>query len=351
MPAQMSGVKLIKKVRIAPRDLDVSEPVLGQDGVYAGHKDHDIVKVGRKRLEEEWSVPAEEYEPGWVLGNRVVCSSVLLERVRGLRSEDGKAAWSVRSPFGASLSWNGRLLVIPDLGLRLSKLQVRKLDTGRLTERIATPVMPVPALCGDVFVFPSEEGDPLDPASRCCDPVSAYSLVSRRVVWRRNLFAEMKERYGVAEERPILGMHAAGPGLFVATHGGSTFGCSLTDGRILWHNAAIPRGQPTVHEGMVVFWEFGRMLGLDERTGRVRYDVSHTGDFKLDAPYGSGAISGDHIVYGTNAGLLAVCNWRNGRLVSFYRHKEGLSRAVIADGRIFVTSYDGNMLIFEGLPT
>jgi outer membrane protein assembly factor BamB len=161
----------------------------------------------------------------------------------------------------------------------------------------------------------------------------------------------MASRYGVPESTIGVRFGSAGPGRFWATCGGATFGCSLEDGRILWHAPiAVPSYVPTYHEGRIYLLSSGygepaRFICLDAETGAVVYDVRHQLEWR-DKPT-VGTLWGECIAYGTRAGQIVLFRLANGSLACSHLYKDEVYQPVADEDRLLVTAADGNLLVFE----
>jgi outer membrane protein assembly factor BamB len=161
------------------------------------------------------------------------------------------------------------------------------------------------------------------------------------------MLVEMKEQFGVEhEERAVGFVEGSLPNHLVLTRTGSVFGCSLSDGELLWHAPVdVPYFWPNVHDGRIYVFCPPRFIAIDEASGVVLYDVTHPELERALFPK-TGTVYEDKITFATESGHLPVFDLRDGRLVWSHVRKASLGRTAEADGRLLVTTDRGELLVF-----
>jgi outer membrane protein assembly factor BamB len=206
--------------------------------------------------------------------------------------------------------------------------------------------------------------------------VWAASVADGRVTWSKNLLGDMSTALGAHDPYGVLGVAADGSGCAVVAYGSCLFGVSTSDGSILWGRPLeVPYRAPQARDGRVYVWSTSvsaetttfdlstgevrrepqagttnRLVILDKTTGRVLLDrdlSEHGPEFAARQRPEYPAVGCDHIVFTTDAGLLAAFRLSDGELV--WKHKLGVQpfEATVAGHEIYVPCADGTLLVFE----
>jgi outer membrane protein assembly factor BamB len=310
--------------------------VVGPDGIYAAEtfQARQIVKLSRETLELEWRVDAGGAEPVLSHAHLLLVGSLS----KGLAMIDGRSGrflWQVEPPHWTGVLWRGSVAVSG-----LGCLQLLDLDSGRSRETVPLPTgwryRGGEVLWNRVFCAVEDER------------LGLFDLSSRRAVWERDLLAEIRQVHGLDTGDAVIGLRgASSPDRFIATRGGSTFGCSMADGSLLWR-APVALGDcaPLAHRGRLYGPVLDRFIAVDEGTGEIVYDVKHpelAGAFYPKA----GTIHAGKMAVAHESGHLGVFDLADGRLVWHYKSRWPLWGTAEADGRLLVTCGDGNLLVFE----
>jgi len=85
---------------------------------------------------------------------------------------------------------------------------------------------------------------------------------------------------------------------------------------------------------------------LDEDTGATVYDVTHS-ELRRAGREKTGTVYKGRMAVSSELGCLAIFNLSDGSLASVYESKVPLWRTAEADGRLFVATGDGGLLVFD----
>lgn len=361
----MLKLRQIGAPRIVPSGRVVLEhPYATSDGVVVGHALPEggvVVKIHKKTLKEVW----RKEQRLKIRGGYGDLIFLYYGQEAQVWNNDGRVLWK---PDFSFVIGRGRLFRFSD-----GKVATFDAYTGKMLDSVACPVPSYPKLVledeGVVMV-----GDQLE-----TDPVRAFDLRARRVLWERNIRAEIRGQYGDQCERGI-GFLCGGPGRLIAGSGRHVFGLSALNGELRWGvRLGIADREPEVKDGRLYAWatsgESARHVAvLDSSLGQVTHETvtpssaenrfvildEATGEILMDrplAPYGApfrhfqeprGTLCKNHIAFTTSdTGLLAVFRLSDGELVWQYEHPEELFRAVFDDNRLYVRCADGTLVVFE----
>ncbi len=335
-----TSLRLIKKIRTGRRRTFLGWPVVGPDAIYVSDPEGDTIKVDRKSLDLVWRIKfPRKFEAGFICGDGLVfVRGFNTDEIGVLRADSGDLVWTRGKVGGGADFWRGKLLTtVPQS--EGGGLKVVDPATGEVIDWIPLPGrIGTKGRCGDLLLFTLFEGQD--------DLVRALDLRERRYVWERDLLSEMKARGNLEEENPTISFVPGSEGRFVATAGGATFGCSLGDGKILWHAPVpVPYYWPNVHEGRVYVLLYGRFFAIDETTGEIVYETHHP-ELKEVLYMKAGTVYGGKLAIPTESGHLPVFDLSNGRLASLDKYDATLWRTAEADGRLLVTTGEGKLLVF-----
>lgn len=184
------------------------------------------------------------YVPAAILANRFL--PVVGRGMAGVRSlDDGHLLWSRPHRVRGAGSWRGLWML---LDARIGFVDPANGPVVR--DIFAANLHQAEALCGSIWLISSREAE--------SSLVKAVDLESGVVLWERDVIGDMTPMLRQpATTNALSAVPGSIPGTFIATHGGSTFGCSLNDGSIAWHVLVpVQYAWPNVHEGRI----YGRLL-------------------------------------------------------------------------------------------
>jgi outer membrane protein assembly factor BamB len=321
-----------KKITVAREGEILAGPLVSSDGIFVGAKDHVTVRLDRRSLKSVWSVESDKYRIGQLINDELM--TVGGKPGGGVRSTaDGRLLWSAPTRFFGVGVWQRCVL------LHGSDLELRDPAMGDLIRGIKVT---------GGYDDPGTTSNDLWILSTGSSHVKAINLVSGELVWERALLSEMAPYVSEAERHNAVTItHGSLAGMFIVRYGDATFGCSLTDGSVVWHApVAVPYYWPNVEAGCVYVLLFDRFIAIDEATGRILYDVKHPelgGAYRAKA----GTLYKGRIAIPNESGHVAVFNVADGALVSLREDTLPLWRTAEADGRLFVTTGDGKLLVFD----
>lgn len=323
--------RLVAKVSVSRRrGAIVSTALVAGDAIYTADAfGGDLVKLDRATLRERWRVPRGE-DPIAVFGKALLVAGA---ETSAVDTETGTILWTSETGYGV-LDWKGK----PVLKHANRPFRIVEPHTGAAIASLDVPPASPEALCGDIILFRTDPGN---------DPLRAYSLAERREVWAHSLLSDIRAQHDVRDPKPVINC-VPGPGdVFVGSCGDWTFGASLEDGRLLWGvPVVVPYYWPNVHAGRVYVLNFNRLIGIDAARGEIAYEVTHPELREHAYRARPGTIFGETIAFANESGLLAVFNLWNGSLVWSYKHRAPLWGTAEADGRLLVSTGDGNLLVF-----
>jgi outer membrane protein assembly factor BamB len=321
-----------KRIEIGRGDL-VQGPIVTADAVYAAVKDDVTVRLDRRSLRKLWEVGSDNLWLGRAIGERLITVG---GNVAGVRSTmDGQLLWTAPTRFMGVGLWRDRAIIDSQEGLEL-----REPETGAVLQVYVVPGGYTDGrhlICGDLAILQ-------------CNRVviKAFDLASGQVEWERPLVEELQRRLSARSEFADLRM-AIGSQLddLVVYHGGATFGIASGDGSVVWHaDVWSPYAWPTVHEGRIYGQCVERFWALAEDTGATVYDVTHS-ELRRAGREKTGTVYKGRMAVASELGCLAIFNLADGSLASVYESKVPLWRTAEADGRLFVATGDGGLLVFD----
>ena len=340
-------MELIKKVRFAKHPPSPGRPVVTEDGVYFGDE-RTVTKLNITSLEPEWTVPAKKYRV-WIETHSAVIFFGDGGKYRAIRP-DGTLAWERKVPFDR-FHWRDKVVFCGQ------PFEVVDLGTGLAVEQFDGP-QALDALggFGDVWLL-REYGREAPPGSTG-DPVVAFDMVSRKVLWSRNILTEIRRDLGSVWQTSLLLVEPVDAEKFVHVHHNHICGASMRDGSRLWH---VDLGSEfltvTHHQGQIYVWlsakdQSNHFLALDAATGRVvcRVDLGRNGGAFLERQRplpGPSQILGEHVVYTTPERLIALVRMADGEVAWSYSEHSDFGRAVVRGNRLYVCGGDGFLYIFE----
>ena len=317
-------------------------PLLARGALYVGQVDQDLVKISADSLGVRWRLPSAGFVPWCASANFIILTSYRSTEMRAI-DMDGAVAWTLqpKGRWGWDV-WGDRLLSI-DL---TDGVAVVDSETGLEIDRI--PVEPRPgevtwARCGDTLLLCQLDGDPF----------RAYDLISRKILWERNLLHDITRQHRVKDDSPFfLRVKPGQPGRFVAARGNGLFAFDLASGQLAWGVPVQAKQYAlNVSGGRIYVWaptdnvRSNRLVCVDEASGSIVYGVP----VEPYEQWPEGALSDAHIAYAARTGMILLFRRSDGEEVWRHDYKQGTSAApLIAGNRMFVCGGDGNLLVFEG---
>jgi outer membrane protein assembly factor BamB len=280
-----------------------------------------------------WVKHHEYFSPSLVFGDNLLL--VGPQEIRVLEQTNGETLWSRDSTGG--VLWRDQLLTLePDAAVIISP------STGKALNRIELPGRTsVQGFKGDVLLYRKGEVG------------AAYDLSERRLLWERPLLEETTRQYHAPGDSMTL---APGLNAFVLTKDSvGFFGCSIEDGRILWYQKAfvsfdVPFSvQGRVYaltQGFPTRNEFSKFMCFDELTGEKIYETDHK-EFLAYRPSRPTVYDG-HVFFGNDGGFVFAFRLSDGELVWRHRTTGQTWQPAVFENRLYVTSDDGHLLVFEG---
>lgn len=179
-------------------------------------------------------------------------------------------------------------------------------------------------------------------------PYCCVSLETGGVLWVRNLAAEAWRGSVGRAPKPVRNVVPGSTGeSWIGRWHDDTFACSRKDGSLLWWAPYSCGLRADVQGGRVFGMDEGGVFHvLDEHTGKLlaRHDGAGLDGAMFPRP---GVMLGPYAVYGMESGHVAVFDPRDGRLVWSKRHKAGTPNVGVVDGRVYVTTEKGDLLVYE----
>jgi hypothetical protein len=321
-------------------------PLADPDAVYCGNKDGQLVRLDRHTLRDVWRVDAEGRYLGGSCGSHLLATDWRRKRTAAVLKESGATTWVAdRDPWWGSSVWRDRILLFSDV------IEILDPATGRCLDRIELPNGPISGnvqMCGDLLLLlPRDRG-----------PVRAFDLLSRTLLWQRDIVAEGGERFGIAE-KPVGGMQqnqliafapATDPDALIVSRGvAGVLGCRRRDGELLWGTPV-----PMIHQWNTVsvrscihVLHFGRSYVIDESSGAILADRNYDDVFERGAWRAWTPIAHENLVaYTMESSVAAVFRVPDGELVSWCRYKYGLGRPTIAEPYVLAIGSDGWLVCF-----
>jgi len=324
-------LKLVKRVRVRRGPAVLGQPVPTSAALFLGR--HDIYRVDSNTLAVTWVKHHEYFSPFLVFGDNLLL--VGFDEIKALEQAYGETLWS-RDSTGGFL-WRDQLLTLePDAVVIIDP------STGKALNRIELPGRTsVHGFNGDVLLYRKGEVG------------AAYDLIERKMLWERPLLEETIRQYQAPGDSMTL---APGSKAFVLTKDSvGFFGCSIEDGRILWYQKAfVSFDVPFAVDGRVYALtqgfptrnEFAKFVCFDELTGEKIYETEHK-EFLAYRPSRPTVHEG-HVFFGSDGGFVFAFRLADGELVWRHRTTGQTWQPTVFQDRVYVTSDDGHLLVFEG---
>jgi outer membrane protein assembly factor BamB len=347
--------------RVARGPVVLQDPVLTRTSIYTGEGGEFLARLDKRTGRQIW----RKRRSGHVRcahGDKVLVYVGDVDETQ-LWGEDGKVLWKRSGMPGLE---NGRLF--ENEGGRLRTIDVL---TGAVLDEFECPPGRPNLMHDDVLLLTDPDG--------ATDPVQAVDLTRQRIVWRRHLASEIKDRYGDDCPRG-LSFAASCPGQLVAKSGRHLVALSLADGTLRWGLAiSVPYLAPLVRDGRMYIWSApstwtstrvtfdldsgqitrersepsaseNRFVIVDEAGGQIVVDrplVSYGAPFRRVQEVYGGGICRNHVLFTSSSGLMALFRLSDGELVWQHEHRDQLFSPVFEDNRVYVACADGTLVVFE----
>jgi outer membrane protein assembly factor BamB len=339
-------LKLARRVRLKKGPVLLGTPQISANRIYLGWQQihrgvlrGEFVRIDAEDCRIVWSKKYDAHKP---VAPFLMFENVLLLIGPGIMAVDplsGDELWS-RNSAGV-FPWRDQLLT-------LDPHSVVILDpaTGTVLDRMELPGKSwIHGFAGDTLLYGIGEGLAV---------TAAYGLTERKLLWKRPLLEESVKDYKAPGESMTL---AGGTKAFVfAKANVGVFGCSMEDGHILWHQRAfVSSDVPIAINGRVYLLtedftparqEFPKFICFDELTGERIYETEHK-EFRAYRP-SRPSVCDDHIYFGSNGGFVFAFRLSDGELVWRHRTTGQTWQPTVFENRLYVTSDDGHLLVFEG---
>lgn len=360
---QVGAQRIVKSRRVV-----LQGPELLTDGlVLADHpnvapRGGTIVKIHKKTLEEIWRRKAD-----LVLG-RSAGDRLFLFHADQCQVWDasGKLLWKRQYP-GGLVPWDGRLLHWTE-----SEVQTVDPKTGDVVERSALEgswaELVTYAVVGDVFVLGPQMST---------DPLRAFDIRQRRVLWEKSVLSEIRERFRVDCRSLVLA--PSGLGRFVGTSGTHAYGFSVAEGSPRWmqplglhYNMApikdervyawsttgssttrttidMDRGEMT-REMTVPVTSRNHFVVIDEARGDIMMDrdlAAEGAPFDQFQEPGQATFCQRHMVYATRSAWIVVFRLSDGEVVWRQQYSNQVFTPAFDDNRLYFPCADGTLVVYE----
>lgn len=326
--------KIVKRIRLEKGPILLGRPVATENAVYVGRG--MIQRLDARNLRKRWSKYHEDCSPGLVVGSFLIIGDGVTEAALGVDS--GEVVWSAQS-WGGPL-WRGILLRYAPHGVAFVEP-----STGEVLDRIEVP--------GPASFHDLNEDTLLFTIGEDVRIAAAYDLAERKLLWQCRLLEETVNQYQASGDSITL---LGGSETFIATKGDvGIFGCSMADGSILWHQRVfVSYDVPFAFQGRVYALsqgfptrnEFAKFMCFDALTGEKIYETEHK-EFLAYRP-SRPTVYEDHVYFGSDGGFVFAFRLADGALVWRHRTTGQTWQPAIIEDRLYVTSDDGHLLLFEG---
>lgn len=323
-----------KQLEVAGGGCILEGPLVGAEAIVAGSYNDVTVRLERSRLKSIWKIDSDRIRTVRLRDDLIVVGGPRGAGVR--RMVDGRLLWLEPSEFGGSMDWGPDLLVVGS-----DAIAFRDLLTGKVIRTIAIPGGRQASggkISGDMWVQQSGRF------------TVATSLESGETSWMRDARTEMEAVLGKTgpDDEWVRLVGGSGKRHVIAMNAGNSFGCSRQDGAISWHVPVwAPSGSwPTSSGGVLYMLLQGRLVAVDEDTGRILFDRMHSA---LERSYHekAGTVYRNRLAISTETGQLGIFDLADGSLVNLYSDKLPLWQTAEADGRLLVGTGDGKLLVFD----
>jgi outer membrane protein assembly factor BamB len=319
-------------IRVARGPIVLDTPLVTPTAIFTGESNEFVVKLDKRTHKQAW----KKKMMVWLRsahGDNILVYAEETDETQ-LWNGDGRVLW--QRP-GDEDAFDGRLYFDTD-----GRLQIVDVLSGRIVDEFESPPG-YPHLLHDGILLRTNEKGPTD-------PVQAVDLAARSVRWEQNLIPAIQARLGDPCPRG-LSFLATRPGHVVAKSGAHLVAVSLTDGSLGW---GMPISAPYgahAKAGRIYVWSADNHLVIvDEDSGAIVVDraLSEYGSTfsRVQEAYGA-TICRNHILFTTSSGLMALFRLSDGALVWQHEHGDYLFSPVVDDRRVYVTSAEGNLIVFD----
>lgn len=328
-------------VSLFRRDDAVSRVLFAEAGLIAGGFQTDTVMLDRRDVHKVvWrQALARGWEPSNVVKDLVIGGG--LEDTQALSLADGSVAWQV----GA----RGGLTVLDTVVFRCDGgLRVIEGITGQTRAETPTAVEWLQA-CGNICLFAP---------SGHTNAIGGFDPGRVSVLWQHALLAEMDDARTAPLPHEFVGPHAytrvmwAGNENFIVLRvgepkGASLFLCDTRTGAIQWHaNPRLDTYAVTVIDSRVVVPKWKGVSLLDLATGVLVADLTPPEMVKGTHPRPAVAYRG-RVAIPYETGHIAVYDVAAAALVHVVQTKHRFNRAIEADGRLILGTFNGSLVVYD----
>jgi outer membrane protein assembly factor BamB len=336
------------RIRVSRGPVFLPPVVVVADGIVVGDERRDILKIDTKTLRTLWKVRSNGFKPLRTTAGGIVLVSWQEGVWQVVDGNSGRSLWMLEAGTPEGSWWGDRAL------LGKNPIRVLDLNARKIVEQFEVPGGPfslaVPigtVLLGEGMLARDMTGG---------DPIRAFDLIERRLLWSKDLISEAETLLGREGRIPLFTLVAGGEGRFLVTRNKTVLSYALIDATLLWHQPfEVPYYYPDVRDDRIYAWIYradfaSHLVALHEPTGRVIYDLPlarHGGPFaEIQQPRQAG-LGEEHIVFTTRSGLIAVFRLADGELVWSYEHDDEIYQPVVSGNRIYITASSGELLVFE----
>jgi outer membrane protein assembly factor BamB len=324
-------------------------PVVTVGGLcYTRGFEADLLKVDKEAQSVLWRVSTAEgpydFMARYGMRAQLVAGMGTTSGVAVFDGETGALIWSRRDLAG--LFTHGDQL-LSEAGAKLVELDP---ETGaEIREFFIGERMWMMDVAGSEVVLGPDHGlfDDQNRSYELSRPYRCLSLETGEVLWERNIASEAWQASVGQTPHFVTNLVPGSMGVsWIGCWRDNTFACSRKDGSLLWF-APYRCGLARVKDGRVFGMDEGGVFHvLDERTGELlaRHDGAGLEGAMFPRP---AAMLGPYAVYGMESGHVAVFDPRDGRLVWSKRHKSGTPNVGVVEGRVYVTTEKGELLVYE----
>ena len=328
--------KLTNRVRVKKGPTILGRPIVTAGAVFLGT--HEISGFERDGLTKIWSKVHDTCGP-FLIFDHILFIANGFDKLMALDAASGETLWFRRASGGQT--WRNQLLVFED-----EAVLIVDPSTGSEVDRMALPYhLAVSDIGNDTLLCRVRENE---------GTAAAYDLAERKLRWKRPLLEETLNLFHAPGNAMAL---RAGSKTFLLTKSGvGIFGCSMEDGRILWHQRVfVSHDVPVTFNGRVyglttglvpTLNDYARFICFDEITGEKIYETEHK-EFLAYRP-SRPTVYGDHVYFGSDGGFVFAFRLADGELEWCHRTTGQTWQPTVFQDRIYVTSDDGYLLVFEG---
>lgn len=355
-----SMLHIEKKVPVGRRSDYLFGPVVGGGKLFLA-ANVELICLNATTLEEVWRRRLRCIPTAFANGCLVVSEHSKANTI-GI-SEHGVELWQEppprRIPGEQWLVWRDKLLRL-DVRAEVAELPAR--------ESFSALAFELPAggsydLAGDTLTATTWVGEE---ERNQTDRVLAFDLVGERLLWDREVIAELRalvrgqeSTLEATSENRMATLTGGSEGPLVGSWGAWLFGVDRGSGRVLWtQRFKLPIGRPQISKGRVLGWTHvdvperpwteDWLVSIDQMTGKERYRIRLADVDPAFRGYQRpwcAAFLEDLAVFTADDGLVAAFKEETGELVWVKDLKKKLGPPVAYEGRVYFCDNDTASLI------